>query len=214
MRFMGVIFDLDGTLVASESTYLRAWYQAAETVGRGMDDALYARLMGLNRADTIRQLGEIWAAPALAQRFVDESQRVYDSLVAGEGHLVRPGVLELLDHLASRGLPLAVATSSHRQLAKDTLVAADLAKYFQSLAAGDEVTQGKPAPDIYLLAAARLGVPPERCAAVEDSAAGAAAAIAAGMTVVLIPELEVEVSPSVRAAGRYADHHAAIGFFE
>jgi HAD superfamily hydrolase (TIGR01509 family) len=162
MRFMGVIFDLDGTLVASESTYLRAWYQAAETVGRGMDDALYARLMGLNRADTIRQLGEIWAAPALAQRFVDESQRVYDSLVAGEGHLVRPGVLELLDHLASRGLPLAVATSSHRQLAKDTLVAADLAKYFQSLAAGDEVTQGKPAPDIYLLAAARLGVPPER----------------------------------------------------
>ena len=214
MRFEGVIFDLDGTLVASESTYLRAWHQAAETVGQGMDDALYARVMGLNRTDTIRQLGEIWAAPALAQRFVDESQRVYNSLVAGEGHQVRPGVLELLDHLVSRGLPLAVATSSHRELAEDTLVATDLAKYFQSLATGDEVTQGKPAPDIYQLAATRLGVPSERCAAMEDSAAGAAAAIAAGMTVVLIPELEFGVAPPVRTAARYTSHHAANGFFQ
>lgn len=213
MSLAGVIFDLDGTLVASETTYLRAWRLAAEEHGRVMDDALYARLMGLNRADTIRILGDFWAAPGLAEKFVDDSQQHYDRLVAEEGHTVRPGVRELLDHLASRRLPLAVATSSHRQLAEDTLGATGLAKYFRALAAGDEVTQGKPAPEIYELAASRLGVPPARCAAVEDSVAGATAAIAAGMAVVLVPELQMAGSPPVRVAGHYADHHAAIGFF-
>lgn len=213
MSFAGVIFDLDGTLVASETTYLRAWQRAAEANGRMMGGALFARLMGRTRADAIRYLGEIWAEPGLAEKFLDDSQRHYDRLVAEEGHAVRPGVRELLDHLASRRLPLAVATSSHRQLAEDTLGATGLAGYFRALAAGDEVTRGKPAPEIYLLAAARLGVPPARCAAVEDSVAGATAALAAGMTVVLVPELEMEGAPPVPVAARYADHHAAIGFF-
>lgn len=213
MSLAGVIFDLDGTLVASETTYLRAWQRAAEANGRTMGGALFASLMGRTRADAIRQLGEIWAAPGLAEKFLDDSQRYYDRLVAEEGHTVRPGVRELLDHLVSRRLPLAVATSSHRQLAEDTLGATGLAKYFRALAAGDEVTQGKPAPEIYELAASRLGVPPARCAAVEDSVAGATAAIAAGMAVVLVPELQMAGPPPVRVAGRYADHHAAIGFF-
>lgn len=210
----GAIFDLDGTLIASETTYLRAWRLAAEECGERMDDRLYVRLMGFNRADTICRLGAIWESPARAEVFVDASQRHYDRLVAEEGHVLRAGIRELLDYLVSRRTPLAVATSSHRRLAEDTLAGTGLSGYFGALAAGDEVQEGKPAPEIYLLAAARLGVRPTDCVAVEDSATGATAALAAGMTVVLVPEMESDELPEICATHRCRDHHAALEWLQ
>src|SRR3989442_13389089 len=97
-----------------------------------------------------------------------------------------PGAVEAVRRLAAR-FPLAVASSSNRPLIDAVLEVAGLTEYFQATVASEEVERGKPAPDVYLEAARRLGVPPERCAAVEDSHNGIRSAKAAGMRCIAIP---------------------------
>lgn len=194
MNFDAVIFDLDGTLIASETVYLRAWRAAAHELGEAMTNELYVRVMGLNHADSIARLGQEWSSQARAEEFVNLSEWHYARMVEMEGHRVRPGVLELLDALESRGRRLAVATSTRRHLAEETLAAIGLEKRFNKLVAGDEVVRGKPDPEIYFLAAKRLGVSPIRCLVFEDSPAGVQAALVAGMTVIAVPELPLSAS--------------------
>ena len=209
----GVIFDLDGTLVASEHVYREAWRQAAREMKIDLTDEVYARLIGLNRQDTITGLAEIWSARTRADVFVDLSQRHYDGLVAQAGHVLRPGVRHLLDHLAGQKKRLAVATSSARQLALETLAATKLSDYFHVVVAGDEVAQGKPDPEVYLTAATRLGCNPKACVAFEDSVTGATAALRAGMTVVFIPELRTPAQDQLSPVIRLDAHAAAIDLF-
>ncbi|SDS48817.1 HAD family phosphatase [Opitutus sp. GAS368] len=209
----GVIFDLDGTLIASEGIYRDAWRQAARELGIALTDEVYARLIGLNRHDTIIKLAEMWSGREQAESFVDLSQHHYDTMVAKQGHALRPGVRSLLDHLARQKMPLAVATSSARQLALDTLAAAKLTDYFQVVVGGDEIARGKPGPEIYLEAAARLGCNPTSCVAFEDSVNGATAALWAGMTVVLVPELGTPAHDRLARVIRLGDHNAAIDLF-
>ncbi len=209
----GVIFDLDGTLIASEGVYLRAWKAAARELGVKMTAGLYAEFVGLNRADTIARLGEVWASCSLAGRFVDLSQLRYDQMVREEGHRLRPGVKTLVEFLASRRMRMAVATSSHRRLALETLGETGLSAYFSAVVGGDEVVRGKPHPESYLEAASGIGVPSMNCVAFEDSAAGVRAALDAGMTVVWIPELAVGASPDDARVRTYPDHAGAIAFF-
>jgi len=213
MNERGVIFDLDGTLVASEGIYLRAWKAAAGELGFQMTEELYVEFIGLNRMDTIARLGKVWASCRLAEQFVDLSQARYDRLVREEGHRLRPGVRALVEFLASQRMRMAVATSSHRQLALDTLSETGLDSYFAAVAAGDEVERGKPDPEIYLLAAARIGVPPTHCVAFEDSFAGTRAALDAGMTVVWIPELGEGLFPPDPTVLTYANHAEATALF-
>lgn len=209
----GVIFDLDGTLIASETVYREAWRLAARELDIELTDELYVRLIGLNRDDTIARLAEIWPRHSAAERFVDRSQVHYDAIVARQGHALRPGVQGLLGHLSRQKTPMAVATSSARQLAVDTLAATKLAQFFSVLVGGDEITFGKPHPEIYLTAATRLGCDPRKCVAFEDSVAGATAALHAGLTVVFIPELPCAAHSQLTTVIRLNDHAAAIELF-
>jgi HAD superfamily hydrolase (TIGR01509 family) len=102
---------------------------------------------------------------------------------------VKTGVVELLDFLAAKGLPLAVATSAARATAERNLGRAGLLERFTALATRDDVENVKPAPDIYLEAARRLGVPPAHCVAFEDSSVGIVAAHAAGMRAVMVIDI-------------------------
>jgi HAD superfamily hydrolase (TIGR01509 family) len=215
MSFSGVIFDLDGTLIASERNYLRAWHQAARVTGVNISNELYMGLIGLNRSDTINRLSVIWASDSKARSFVDASELEYSRLVAAEGHVLRPGITVLLDHVAATHRPLAVATSCHRSLALQTLRDTGLTKYFRTVLSGDEVKHGKPDPEIYLSAAARLGIDPRRCVAFEDSNPGAKSALSAGMKVVVIPELEGDTSELTKIAQviRYSNHAEAVALF-
>jgi len=215
MSYSGVIFDLDGTLIKSELNYLRAWRRAAYKTGVKVSFDLYVGLMGLNRIDTIIKLTGIWRSSSKATCFVDESQRQYDRFVAAEGHILRPGIETLLDHLVAKNRPLAVATSCHRSLALQTLRDTGLARYFKSVVAGDEVTHGKPDPEIYLSAAESLGIEARNCLAFEDSSQGTTSALRAGMKVVLIPELENDTSELTKISDvvRYANHAEAIELF-
>ena len=124
---------------------------------------------------------------------------------------MKPGVVELLDFLAGRGLPLAVATSAGRATAEHHLGQAGLLDRFAALATRDDVERAKPHPDIYLEAARRLGVAPERCLAFEDSNIGLEAAHAAGAMAFMVPDL-LQPLPETRArcVDVLPDLHAAL----
>ena len=113
----------------------------------------------------------------------------YDAIVAREGIALKPGLLDLLEWLEAEGIPKAVATSTRRDRALAKLELTSLAPRFVALVGGDEVARGKPAPDIFLAAAQRLGEPAPRCLVLEDSEPGVRAALAAGMTPIMVPDL-------------------------
>ena len=193
-----VIFDMDGTLLDTERLSKRAWPIAATRLGVAFDADLPLAMVGHNTRDCARMIvarhGPAFPVDALLQAMRD----AYDDLAEREGIVVMPGARDLVAWLAAQGIALGVATSTRRARAEAKLAAAGLLPHFAVLVGGDEVEHGKPAPDIYLAAAGRLGQPPARCVAVEDSEAGYLSAHRAGMTVALVPDL-MPPSPAVLA---------------
>ena len=180
-----VIFDCDGTLVDSEPLARQAWQRSLEPHGYAIGEDEYAGLIGLPfarvhahfaaRIAGLEERGAFWDAYS-ATLF-----GLFDSALEPFAD-----ALETVRGVRSRGLAVAVASSSVRVRLDRTLRSAGLEDAFAVSVAGDEVEHGKPAPDMFLAAADRLGVDPERCAVVEDSEPGVAAGLAAGMRTVAI----------------------------
>jgi HAD superfamily hydrolase (TIGR01509 family) len=180
-----VIFDLDGVLIDSEERWARAKEELVrETGGRWKPEASHA-MLGMSSPEWSRYLHEELGVPlapeeinaAVVQRMLEDYRR---DLPLIEG--ARDAVLRL----AARW-PLGLASSSNREVIDVVLEAAGLADAFAVTVSSEEVARGKPAPDVYLEAAARLGTAPPDAAAIEDSTNGLLAARAAGMAVVAIP---------------------------
>jgi HAD superfamily hydrolase (TIGR01509 family) len=196
-----VIFDCDGTLVDSEPLARLAWERALAPFGYAPKVADHEACVGLPYASThayfservgLPPADEVWVAYA-AELFslVDRELVVFDDAVAA------------LDELRARGIPVAVASSSRRERLDHTLARAGLA--FPVTVAGDEVARGKPAPDMFLSAAASLGVAPADCVAIEDSPPGVAAALAAGMVTIgvcRVPGTEASLAEADRVLHR------------
>ena len=140
-----------------------------------------------------------------AEHYLGHARRLLETSVP-----LKPGVVELLDFLAGRGLPLAVATSAGRQRPNTISAAPACCDRFDAVATRDDVEHPKPHPDVYLEAARRLGVAPERCIAFEDSNIGIIAAHAAGAMAFMVPDL-LEPLPEIRAkcVDVLTDLHAA-----
>lgn len=200
MRFpdplRGLIFDVDGTLAETEPLHLAAFNEAFAAAGLGWrwSDADYARLLattgGKERiARHARETGVALDPGLVAALHRDKTAR-YGALVAAGALVMRPGVAALLDEARARGLRLAVATTTAPENV-DALLQATMgvpaASVFSVIAAGDMVAAKKPAPDVYRLALARLGLPAEACVAFEDSRNGLDAALGAGLFTVLTP---------------------------
>lgn len=191
-----VIFDMDGLLLDTEPLYRAAWQQASQVCGRMLSDAVYARLLGRNRADAERMLAQEFGEGFALEHFRTVCKQ-FEAAEFAKGPIPKKnGVHELMTLLESRHIPKAVATSTERARALPNLAASGLLERFGAVATGDEVAKGKPAPDLFLLAAQRLGVANSGCLVIEDAEPGVRAARSAGMSVYIVPDM---ITPSPEA---------------
>ena len=180
-----VVFDLDGVLLESEEIWDAVRERYVRERGGRYDDEVQRAMMGMSAPEWSRFLHEEAGVPDKPAEINREV--VARMLEAYRGELpLLPGAVEAVQRIAD-AFPLALASSSNREVFEAVLDLAGLADCFSATVSSEEVAHGKPAPDVYLEAARRLGVPPERCAAVEDSHAGIRSAKTAGMRVVAIP---------------------------
>jgi HAD superfamily hydrolase (TIGR01509 family) len=180
-----VVFDMDGVLVDTEQVWDAVREQLVrERGGRWMPEA-HTAMMGMSSPEWSRYLAEALGVPMTPEAINREVVERLAARYRADLPLV-DGAVEVVRALAGRW-PLGLASSSNRPVIDLVLRLAGLADCFRATVSSEEVTRGKPAPDVYLEAAARLGVAPAACVAVEDSASGLRAAAAAGMRVVAVP---------------------------
>ena len=192
-----VIFDLDGTLVDSESLYQTAFRDAAATFGKTFRRDIYLQMIGLPTSDRMSLLTRLLGPGFPVHLFVEEYYLRKRQYLAEGAVTVKPGTRALLRWMKSREIPAAVATSCSTTTATSLLDRAELTRSFVTVLTRNNVMRCKPHPDLFLSAAAALGVAPSHCLAVEDSAPGINAAYASGMMPVLIPDI-APVSTRVR----------------
>jgi HAD superfamily hydrolase (TIGR01509 family) len=190
--FAAAIFDMDGLLIDSERPIMAAWIEAARALDIELSHSQYMQVVGLSTVESQVVLAGMLGGDAAYLRAIDQvRQRL--QLERSDGMPMFPikaGAAEFLDALRARGIRSAVASSSTRRQIEACLGSLDLLHHFSAFAGGDEVARAKPDPALYLLAAQRLGVAPADCIAFEDSENGAKAALAAGMRVVVVPDLK------------------------
>lgn len=180
---------MDGLLLDTEGTYRRAWSEAAAQLGFDLDDALFRQLIGITIADCERVLSAHFGAKFPLDVFRRDGRRQYEALVAEEGIPLKPGVRELLDWADRQAIPAGIGTSTVTEEASAHIEKHGLRERFRVLVGGDQVTHGKPDPEIFLKVAAGLGVEPARGLVLEDAHSGVRAAHAGGFHVVLVPDL-------------------------
>lgn len=173
-----VLFDCDGTLLLTAELHFSAMAQAVERQGAGMPRDWYMALTGLGRHDLFARLAEEFGLLLDVPRLVADSIALTVGLAAEARE--NPPVARLARQVRNR-LPSAVVTNSERPIAEAVLAATGLQDLFDAILTVEDAPRPKPAPDLYLLAARRLGVVPEGCLVLEDSAQGLQAARAAGM---------------------------------
>lgn len=197
LAFAAVILDMDGLMFDTEQLAREGWQQAASDFGYTLPDDVYIQIVGRTVPDAREILrSELGADFPFAEARACRVRYVED-YIAQHGIPLKAGLLTLLQHLDALGVRKAVASSTERASVLHKLALAGLLDAFDAIVCGDETENGKPAPDIFLAAARRLGVPPEECVVVEDSEPGIRAAHAAGMLAIMVPDLR---PPSAEAA--------------
>ena len=188
-----VLFDMDGTLVDSERLWDVALQELAQTYGGTLSDVARRAMIGSGMADSMRilhdDLGQPHRDPQASATWINA--RILELFRTGLRW--RPGALALLGAVREARIPTALVTSSGRALVEIALDTLGRAR-FDVVVCGDEVDSTKPHPEPYLTAAKLLGVPIDRCVAIEDSATGVASALAAGAAVLAVPA-EVPLAP-------------------
>jgi HAD superfamily hydrolase (TIGR01509 family) len=193
-RPAGVVFDLDGLVLDSERIYCRAWQQAAGELGFFLTEEVYAQFVGISNNEAERLLAESMGAGFPVEKFAVLWHRHWEAISRQERIPSKPGFEELMVLLQDDKVPRAIATSSDGPDVLHSL--GERAAYFSAIVSRDQVRYGKPAPDLYLEAASRLGLEPGACLALEDSEVGMHSACAAGMAVILVPDMK---QPSAEA---------------
>lgn len=196
-----VIFDLDGVIVSTDDCHYRAWQQLADEEGIYFDAEINQRLRGVSRMDSLEIILE-----RADRNYTNEEKKVladrknayYRELIqALTPDNILPGVGPILAGLKEHGIKIAVGSSS-----KNTPLILDrigFKGYFDAVADGNDLSKSKPDPEVFLLAAERLGVPPEHCVVVEDADAGVEAALAAGMRVLGVGAAAANLRATLRA---------------
>jgi HAD superfamily hydrolase (TIGR01509 family) len=188
LTLKAAIFDMDGLLIDSERIIMQACIRAAQQVGITYTQAEYVELIGRAGPDSTR----IMIEQLNGISNFNQVMQGLDALLAERNNTfpLKRGASELLKHYQANNIICSVASSSPTHHIRHRLSQVGVLEYFSHITSGQEVTHSKPNPDIYLLAVKKLGLKAEECIAFEDSETGACAAIAAGLKVVVVPDLK------------------------
>ncbi|KKC37965.1 haloacid dehalogenase [Devosia epidermidihirudinis] len=197
--FQAVIFDMDGTILDTESVFRTIVFEVCAELGFEMTDAVHRSMVGGSHERTNQLLVEAYGVTFPYSLF-DERCRFVMGERSMDGVPVKAGAHEFLNELRERDIPMAVATSSRHEHAHHHLGKAGLLDMFRTVVTRDDVVNPKPHPEPYLTAARRLGVDPLTCLALEDSNTGVRAAHAAGMQTIMVPDL-VHPSDEIHGLG-------------
>ncbi|MGX1472587.1 UNVERIFIED_CONTAM: HAD superfamily hydrolase (TIGR01509 family) [Streptomyces canus] len=199
---ISVIFDLDGTLVDSEPNYYEAGRQTLAE--HGVPDFTWTdheRYVGISTQETVTRWKSLYGLRASVPELLADKNRRYLEL-ARSATRAYPEMRKFVELLAGEGVPMAVASGSSPEAIDAILAGTGLDAYLRTAVSADEVAHGKPAPDVFLEAARRLGADPADCVVLEDAAPGAAAAHAAGMRCIAIPYVAAQAdAPEFTRAG-------------
>lgn len=187
MTIQGAIFDQDGLLFDTERIYQETWIAAGARQGVSIDPAVPRRYSGLGLAD-IRKIAAAHYPALDLDRYCRDAVDLAWSRQLAETPVPKKGLLEMLEACRAKGIRTAVASSSTLKVVRHNLTAAGVIDFFDAITTGDEVTRHKPAPDIFLLAARKIGVEPTACVVFEDAFSGIRGAVAAGCRAALIPD--------------------------
>jgi HAD superfamily hydrolase (TIGR01509 family) len=184
MSYQAMIFDLDGTLLDSERVWFTTYLEACAKYGKEYTGEHHALMMGRSKEVNLQileeQVGVRMTLEELNMIRAEAKRRLFE-----RGALVtKVGVQSFLSALVDRGYRLGVATASGKEYREKALKMTGLLQYFEGCVSGEEVKNPKPAPDVFLAIADRMGVDPAKCLAFEDAPAGVESALAAGMQVV------------------------------
>jgi HAD superfamily hydrolase (TIGR01509 family) len=188
--YRAVIFDMDGLLFDTEQTGRWAWDKALELHGYQLTDEVYREFVGRDmthrKAILMARFGEQFPFDSVKNQRIE----LGDAMEIEQGLEPKPGALELLATLGKAEIPIALATGTARARTFRRLDSVNIREHFAAIVTSEDVAYGKPAPDIYLEASRRIATPPGDCIVFEDSCAGVEAAAAAGMCVIMVPDLE------------------------
>ena len=184
---LAVIFDLDGLLADTEPMWAESGRTLIEGKGRVYDPSLRTQYMGRAPLDVARLMVQHYELADEPAALMDQRLQILAGLYRQRPLEALPGARDLVAALAAQGVPLAVASGSPGSLVEVVLERLDLRSPMAVCLGSDAVDHGKPAPDLFLLAARRLGVEPRRCVVLEDAGTGVQAALAAGMACVAVP---------------------------
>lgn len=211
----GVIFDMDGTMFDTERLSSYCWKRTGENLGINVTDELMNDCRGKNPA-VIRRL----YMEAFGETFNYDAARaakhvIFNEIIAGDGVPVKKGLEELLGYLEKQEIKKAVATSTEKKRASKLLQDAGVYEKMDAFVYGDEIKESKPDPEIFRVAAEKIGCKPEECLVLEDSEAGLRAGIALGGAIIYIPDIAiVPEQVTAKVTETLADLGEVIGWLE
>jgi beta-phosphoglucomutase len=195
------LWDVDGTLVDTAELHFRAWVELAGQIGKPFTRADFAATFGRRNPEIIRALFDPNADDATVVDLGERKEQIYRAAAKREGTALLPGVRNLLDGIKALGWNQAVGSSAPRANLDLILAVTGTATDFEAVVSAEDTTRGKPDPQVFQVAAVKIGVPADRCVVFEDAVAGVEAAKAAGMKCVAVRFVGHHPADLLRAAG-------------
>lgn len=210
-----VIFDMDGVIFDSESLVLSCWKIIGEKYGISDIDKVFPKCIGTNKQETKRIIMDFYGTEFPYDKFKVEASELFHKKTKEKGVPVKRGARELLSYFKVNGYQIALASSTRLEVVKQELEQAGLLKFFRVVIGGDMVSHSKPHPEIYERACQELGVNPTETYAIEDSFHGVRSAHAAGMKVLMVPDmLKPDEEIQELAEDVFPSLMAVLGFFQ